>query len=157
IRRGAGVLEAIDPSWYYRPGAGPLPDVTVYALQLITSVLGPVRRVTALANTIRPQRTWKDRAIAVETEDNNLVTMQFACGTLAVGVGSDCQGSSLIPWGGLGLYGTAGALEVTYVDHNSGYPLNFRALGAEHTASLADQPYLRGEHLTIEEPHVYAD
>ncbi|HJZ47307.1 MAG TPA: gfo/Idh/MocA family oxidoreductase, partial [Roseiflexaceae bacterium] len=57
----------------------------------------------------------------------------------------------------LGLYGTAGALEVTYVDHNSGYPLNFRALGAEHTASLADQPYLRGEHLTIEEPHVYAD
>src|SRR5262245_15715430 len=119
IRGGAGVLEAIDPSWYYRTGAGPLPDVTVYALQLITSVLGPVRRVTAMANTIRPQRTWKGRAISVETEDNNLMMMEFASGALGVAVGSDCQGSSLIPWGGMGLYGTAGTLEVTYVDHNS--------------------------------------
>ena len=50
IRGGEGTLAAIDPSWYYRPGAGPLPDVTTYGLQLATSLLGPVRRVTALAN-----------------------------------------------------------------------------------------------------------
>jgi predicted dehydrogenase len=157
IRGGEGVLEAIDPSWYYRAGAGPLPDVTVYALQLATSVLGPVRRVTALANTLRPRRTWKDREIAVETEDNNLVMMEFASGTLGVAVGSDCRGSSVIPWGGMALYGTAGTLEVTHVDHNSGYPLRYSALGGEHGAALAAQPYLRGEHLMIEEPHVYAD
>jgi len=157
IRGGTGVLEAIDPSWYYRASAGPLPDVTVYALQLATSVLGPVRRVTALANTIRPQRTWKDRTISLETEDNNLVLMEFSSGTLGVAVGSDCRGSTLIPWGGLGLYGTTGTLEVTDVDHNSGYPLSFNVLGREHVTALADQPYLRGEHLTIEEPHVYAD
>ena len=42
IRGSEGALNAIDPSWYYRPGAGPLPDVTVYALQLATSVLGSV-------------------------------------------------------------------------------------------------------------------
>jgi len=157
IRGGAGVLEAIDPSWYYRAGAGPLPDVTVYALQLATSVLGPVRRVAALANTLRPQRVWKDRTITVETADNNLVVIEFASGTLGVAVGSDCRGSALIPWGGLGLYGIAGTLEVTYVDHNSGYPLRFNVQGSEHTAALVDQPYLRGEHLAIEEPHVYAD
>jgi len=157
IRGGTGALEAIDPSWYYRAGAGPLPDVTVYALQLITSVLGPVRRVTALANTIRPQRTWQDRTITVETADNNLVTMEFASGTLAVAVGSDCAGSMAMPWGGLGLYGTAGALETTHVDHSSGYPLSFKVQGDQQTAVLADQPYLRGQHLTIEEPHVYAD
>ena len=157
IRGGTGVLEAIDPSWYYRAGAGPLPDVTVYALQLATSVLGPVRRVTALANTIRPQRTWQDRTISLETEDNNLVLMEFSSGTLGVAVGSDCRGSTLIPWGGMGLYGTAGTLEITDVDQSSGYPLSFRIQGDEYTAALADQPYLRGEHLTIEEPHVYAD
>jgi predicted dehydrogenase len=157
IRGGAGVLEAIDPSWYYRAGAGPLPDVTVYALQLATSVLGPVRRVTAMSNTLRPQRTWKDQTISVETEDNNLIMLEFTSGTLGVAVGSDCRGSALIPWGGMGLYGTAGALEVTYVDNNSGYPLRFNALGSQHAAVVADQPYLRGEHLLIEEPHVYAD
>jgi predicted dehydrogenase len=157
IRGGAGVLEAIDPSWYYRAGAGPLPDVTVYALQLATSVLGPVRRVTALSNTLRPQRTWRDQTITVETPDNNLVLMEFASGTLGVAVGSDCRGSALIPWGGLGLYGTASSLEVTYVDHNSGYPLRFNALGSEHSAALTEQPYLCGQHLAIEEPHVYAD
>jgi predicted dehydrogenase len=168
IRGGASVLEAIDPSWYYRAGAGPLPDVTVYALQLATSVLGPVRRVTALANKVRPERTWREQPISVETEDNNLVMMEFAAGTLGVAVGSDCRGSMSIPWGGMGLYGTAGALEITYVDHNSGYPLNFRVQSQawsaeggraprEYTAALADQPYLQGEHVTIEEPHVYAD
>src|SRR5690606_14488176 len=51
IRRDEGALAAIDPTWYYRPGAGPLPDVTVYALQLATSVLGSVRRVTGLGHT----------------------------------------------------------------------------------------------------------
>ncbi|PJF46279.1 MAG: gfo/Idh/MocA family oxidoreductase, partial [Candidatus Thermofonsia Clade 3 bacterium] len=66
IRRGEGALSAIDPTWYYRAGAGPLPDVTVYALQLATSVLGSVRRVTALGNKIMPQRTWRNRTIDIE-------------------------------------------------------------------------------------------
>jgi predicted dehydrogenase len=170
IRSGAGALAEIDPGWYYRPGAGPLPDVTVYALQLATSILGPVRRVTALANTIAPERIWRGRSIAVAIEDNNLVLMEFASGALAVAVGSDCRGSARIPWGGLGLYGTAGALEVTDVDHKSGYPLRFEVQGGawpgadetapairEYVAALSDQPYLQGEHLALEEPHVYAD
>jgi predicted dehydrogenase len=160
IRAGEGALAAIDPSWYYRPGAGPLPDVTVYALQLATSVLGPVRRVTALANKLIPERTWRDSRIAIEVADNNVVLLEFASGTLCVAVGSDVRGSARAPWGGLELYGTEGALEVTDVDQASGYPLRFMLRGrrsGEHAASLADQPYLRGEHLAIEEPHVYCD
>src|ERR1051326_241540 len=51
IRSGPGALSEIDPGWYFRPGAGPLPDVTVYSLQLATSLLGPVRRGRALAQT----------------------------------------------------------------------------------------------------------
>lgn len=160
IRGGSGPLAEIDPSWYYRPGAGPLPDVTVYSLQLVTSVLGPVRRVTAMANKVMPQRTWRDRTIEIEIEDNNLVMMEFASGALGVAVGSDCRGSPRIPWGGLGVYGTGGSLEVLDVNNNSGYPVSFEVRGRAsrvHTAQLSDQQYLQGEHLEIDEPHVYAD
>ena len=160
IRRGQGALEAIDPSWYYRTGGGPLPDVTVYALQLATSVLGPVRQVTALANKTAPERTWQGQTIPVEIDDNIVLLMEFASGALVTAVGTNSRGSSRIPWGGLGLYGTAGSLEVLTVDQASGYPLTFELRSQQaqtYSANLADQPYLQDGHLTLEEPHVYAD
>lgn len=170
IRSGKGVLAEIDPSWYYRPGGGPLPDVTVYSLQLATSVLGPVRRVTALANKAASEQIWQGKVIPVEIDDNNVVLMEFATGTLGVAAGSNCRGSTRIPWGGLGLYGTAGALEVLEVNHISGYPTQFEVQGGAwgdgiksgretqvYETDLSAQSYLRGEHLAIEEPHVYAD
>lgn len=161
IRTGQGALAEIDPTWYYRPGAGPLPDVTVYGFQLATSVLGPVTRVTALANKTAETRTWQGKTMTVATPDNNLVLMEFASGALVTAVGSNLRGSPRIPWGGLGLYGTEGVLEVTTVDGASGYPLVFDLhgrTGAETvTYQLADQPYLTGEHLLLEEPHTYCD
>ena len=169
IRSGSGALAEIDPSWYYRAGGGPLPDVGVYSLQLITSVLGPVRRVTAFANRGSAERTWKGKTIPVTINDNNLVMLEFASGALGVAAGSDCRGSARIPWGGLGLYGTQGTLEITEVDFASGYPTKFEVQGGawpesqtgadprEFVCALSESPYLRGEHLQIEEPHVYCD
>ncbi|MGQ0636427.1 MAG: Gfo/Idh/MocA family protein [Planctomycetaceae bacterium] len=160
IRDGSGVLAAIDPRWYYRAGAGPVPDMTVYALQLMTAVLGPVRRVTALGNRVNPVRMWQGERITIEVDDNNLLLLEFASGVLATAVGADCRSSARIPWGALGLYGSAAALEVTDVDWASGYPLRFELQGAEvqqWTSALSDVPCLQGEHLQIEEPHVYAD
>jgi predicted dehydrogenase len=160
IRKQEGALAAIDPSWYYRPGAGPLPDVTVYSLQLATSVLGPVRRVTAFANRLTPERTWRDQTIQIEVADNNLLLMEFASGALCTAVGSDVRMGARAQWGALDLYGAAGSVEVSEVDQASGYVTRFRVRGAEsreYSAALADQPYLTGEHLTIEEPHVYCD
>lgn len=161
IRTGKGALAEIDPTWYYRPGAGPLPDVTVYGLQLATTILGPVRRVTALANKTAEQRNWHGKPIPVETPDNNLVLMEFVTGALVTAIGSNLRGSPTIPWGGLGLYGTEGVLEVTEVDPASGYPLSFTLQSStrseEVSYQLTDQPYLTGEHLTIEEPHTYCD
>lgn len=167
IRGGDSVTEAIDPSWYYRRGGGPLPDVTIYALQLITSILGPVRRVTALANKTAPERTWRGQRIPVEIEDNNVVLMEFASGTLGVATGSNCRGSNRLPWGGVELYGTTGTLSVTDVNHASGYPTEYTISGGSwadaaqavrhRAADLAEQPYIQGGHLELEEPHVYAD
>lgn len=168
IRRREGALQAIDPTWYYRAGAGPLPDVTIYALQLATSVLGAVRRVTGLGNKLMPQRTWRDQTINIDVEDNNAVLLEFSSGALGVAVGADCVGSSVNPWGGLGIYGTHGALEVTEVDGASGYPTRFvvRQGGSwavagggarEVVTALTDCPYLTPAHLAIEEPHLYVD
>lgn len=157
IRQGEGALNAIDPGWYYREGAGPLPDVTVYSLQLLTSVLGPVKRVTAMANTLRKERAWRGQAMTIEIPDNNLVLMEFHSGALATAAGADCRGSQKMPWGGMELYGASGTLTVHDVDGDSGYPVGFMVNGTNVTASLTDQPYLAGEHLNIEEPHVYVD
>jgi len=161
IRKGQGALAEIDPTWYYRPGAGPLPDVTVYSFQLATSILGPVQRVTALANKTAETRTWQGKSVPVATPDNNLVLMEFASGALVTAIGSNLHGSPRIPWGGLGLYGTEGMLEVTEVDGASGYPLAFEVRGQNGAETvvyqLTDQPYLTGAHLTIEEPHTYCD
>lgn len=161
IRGGTGALAEINPAWYYRAGAGPLPDVTIYSLQLITSLLGPVRRVTALSNKVQDQREWRGEIIDVEVDDNNLLLMEFGGGELVTAVGANCRGSRRIPWGGLGLYGSNGALEILDVNHASGYPIGYEvAVGRnvqEHTFTLGEQPYIQGEHLDIEEPHVYAD
>ena len=58
---------------------------------------------------------------------------------------------------------------VTEVDFASGYPTTFEVQGGawpqadagadprEFTYALSASPYLRGEHLKIEEPHVYCD
>jgi predicted dehydrogenase len=75
-----------------------------------------------------------------------------------------------LPWGGLGLYGDAGVLEVLEVDFASAYPLRFEVQGGnwdsrdgkddpqrEFWLPLTEQRYLQGDHLHMEEPHVYAD
>ncbi len=160
IRSGEGALAAINPAWYYRAGAGPLPDVTVYSLQLATSILGNVQRVTALSNKLAPTRTWQGQTIDVQVEDNNLVLMEFASGALVTAIGSNSRGNRRVPWGGLTLHGTDGVLDVLEVDHNSGYPTVFEVQGQTtetYTTELTAQPYLKDAHLTIEEPHVYAD
>src|SRR2546430_1760480 len=65
IRSGAGALAAIDPSWYYRPGAGPLPDVTVYALHLATEEQHVYADIMDLVEAIladRPPRATGEQA-----------------------------------------------------------------------------------------------
>jgi len=46
-----------DPGWFYQPGAGPILDMGVYGLYLITGLLWPARRVTAFSARSRPWRT----------------------------------------------------------------------------------------------------
>lgn len=170
VRSGDSALTNINPMWYYRKGAGPLPDVTIYSLQLVTSILGPVSKVTALGNKMMPTRTWRDQTIEIEVEDNVVLLMEFASGAIVTGVGADTGHSKRNPWGGLGLYGTHGSLEITDVDGATGYPLAFNVFGGGGWGThgitvgnrlfeepLTAQKYMRGEHLDLEEGHLYVD
>lgn len=45
-----------DPSFYYQPGAGPVMDMGPYYLTMMVNLLGPVRRVQAIAATGQSER-----------------------------------------------------------------------------------------------------
>lgn len=73
-------------------------------------------------------------------------------------------------WGSLGLYGTHGLLEICDVDMATGYPLKFNVFGGGgwgtrgkevgdrvYQEALTAQKYLQGDHLSIEEAHLYVD
>jgi predicted dehydrogenase len=70
----------------------------------------------------------------------------------------------------MGLYGTHGALELTDVDGATGYPLKFQVYGGggwgtygkevghrKYAEELTSQRYMQGEHLSLEEGHLYVD
>src|SRR5262245_15825963 len=78
-----------DPTWFYKPGAGPILDLGVYAFHELTGVLGPVRRVTAMAGIAMPRRPIRSGPAAggtidVETDDNALTLLDFGESTFAV-------------------------------------------------------------------------
>jgi predicted dehydrogenase len=61
-------------SWHPEPESlyvsGPLVDVGIYPLTIVTAMFGPVRRVTAFATMVQPVRTRKDgKTFELETPD----------------------------------------------------------------------------------------
>lgn len=46
----------VDPSWFYEPGAGALYDMGVHALDKVTGVMGPAKKVACMASTARKKR-----------------------------------------------------------------------------------------------------
>jgi len=75
------------PVPFYQKGAGPLLDVGVYALTVLTAALGPVRSVTGFAHIVQPQRVIgngpdKGQRFTVETPDQVVGGLEFACGAV---------------------------------------------------------------------------
>ncbi|TAK22812.1 MAG: Gfo/Idh/MocA family oxidoreductase [Chloroflexota bacterium] len=91
-RAGINVLNRLedktDPSWFYQKGGGPLYDVGVYRITLLTGLLGPVQRVTALSGIRTPERTVSHglgggRTFKTDEDDNTLVLLDFGDATFA--------------------------------------------------------------------------
>ena len=68
--------------WYFAAGSGPLMDMGAYPLTALTGLFGPVRRVSAMARTIMPERVIADgpaagRRFATEVEDSVHLHLDF--------------------------------------------------------------------------------
>jgi predicted dehydrogenase len=169
-RRGEGALGAVDPTWYYRAAGGPLRDVTVYMLHSLTGVLGPARRVTAMSGIRNPMRQWREKRIPVEVDDNSLLLLDFGESTFAMAGGHASRTGDLVQWGGMGIYGSGGAIETLEIEPLSGHPTRL-AISADGAGDIAELkrlddgtyatatwlPYVTETHARIPEPHVYAD
>jgi predicted dehydrogenase len=76
-----------NPYFFFQPGAGPLFDIGPYYLTALTSILGPVTRVTSFARASFPERTVgsgpkKGEKIPVNTPTHIVSSLEFASGVL---------------------------------------------------------------------------
>jgi predicted dehydrogenase len=85
----------VDPTWFYRRGAGPLRDMGVYGLHTITGLLGPAVRVTALSGLSDPTRIVRGgpsagKRIDLEEDDVSLLLLDFGDSKFAMVDASFC-------------------------------------------------------------------
>jgi len=71
-----------DPSWFYKKGAGPLRDVGIERIHMLTALLGPAKRVTAMSGINQLEVVVrggpnKDMRIEVDEDDITLLTLDF--------------------------------------------------------------------------------
>lgn len=77
----------LGPHWsafFYEEFGGSLPDLGVYNLTYLTGLLGPVKSVVAMTNTLTPTRRVDDKGeIDVIAEDNASVLMEHFSGAIS--------------------------------------------------------------------------
>lgn len=163
-----------NPDFFFKPGAGPVLDIGPYYIANLIHLIGPVRRVAALANSAEPVRIIgseprRGEEIVVETPTNIQALLEFENGaTITLGASWDVwahrhrnmelygtDGSLFVPdpnfFGGtVELAGRDGRLAVsTPFDHPFGVPNQDhgdKALANYRSAGLADmvQAILKG-------------
>jgi predicted dehydrogenase len=127
-----------DPTSLY--AVGPLVDVGVYPLAIMTAMFGPVRRVQAYATIVEPDRVHKDgRPFRLESPDFVVTTLELEDGVVA-----RLTATFYVPASkqrGLELHGDEGSLYMpTWAEFNSRLELQKR--GAEYeTVPPLREPY----------------
>lgn len=112
-----------NPEPFYAPGAGPMLDVGCYPLNVLTSILGPVRTVRGSAKIAIPSRTIgsgssKGKAFAVTTPDHVNGLLEFEKGSIGRISTSFIVGQSIHT--GIEITGTLGTLRIdSPVDFNA--------------------------------------
>ncbi len=120
-----------DPEFFYQPGAGPMFDMGPYYLTTLTSLLGPVRRVTGSARISFPERIIGSAAklgqkIKVNTATHIAGVMDFAGGAVGTLTTSFDVQATNARW--IEIYGSEGTLSVP--DPNTfGGPVSLRRGG----------------------------
>ncbi|MEM1569230.1 MAG: Gfo/Idh/MocA family oxidoreductase [Candidatus Bathyarchaeia archaeon] len=155
FRKPGDLVVAVDPSWYYKRGGGPVYDMGVYALHLITGVIGPVKRVTAMSGIGLKRRMVLGREVEVEMDDNTVMLLDFGDSKFAILHSAFCIGDGE-PFSGLYVAGSDGALKLEY-GHIEVWS---RKIESWHYVEELPQnrlPYVSGVHTKIPEAHIYSD
>jgi predicted dehydrogenase len=101
-----------NPYFFFQPGAGPLFDLGPYYLTALTSILGPVSRVSAFGRASFPERTIgsgpkKGEKIPVNTPTHIVSSLEFESGVLTQSFDVwDTNHATLV------IYGTEGTLRL---------------------------------------------
>jgi predicted dehydrogenase len=154
VRAGDDVLTNVNPAWYYRrPGGGPLYDMTVYGLHVLTGILGPTRRVTAFSGVRVHERTFRGEKIACDMDDNTLMLLDYGDSLFAFVYG--VAAGHLPGLGRILLCGTQGTISG---DKMNGHPIQYPGREqAEAQGRNSLLPHVVGEHQKMQEAHVYED
>lgn len=144
FRTGEDILTSVDPSWYFKkPGGGPQYDVTVYCLHILTGVLGPAKRVTAMSGIAIPAREHLGKTIVTEMDDQTILMLDFG-GTFYALVYATIAGGltrGFFP----NIYGTEGA--IVGLKH-----------GDQELSVEGEYPkHVTGVHCSMAESHVFED
>jgi len=103
---------ALDPSWYYKKGGGPLADMGIYSIHSMIDLFGAVREVFAYANRPVTFKQWGDKHINVEALDNYTVSLKFTNGMIAQLLTGFCANPALMGWGSMTIVGSNGSIEL---------------------------------------------
>lgn len=127
-----------DPDFYYQPGGGPMFDMGPYYLTALTTLIGPVRRVTGSARITFPERTITSEPkygtkITVNVPTHVVGTLDFENGAIGTIITSFDVWSAKVPC--IEIYGTEGSLSVP--DPNGfGGPVRVRRAGADEWSDV---------------------
>ncbi|EJC72299.1 putative dehydrogenase [Rhizobium leguminosarum bv. trifolii WSM2012] len=122
-----------DPCFYYQAGAGPVMDMGPYYLTMMVNLMGPIRRVQAVATSGQKERLItaegpkQGTKFKVGTPTSVLSLLEFDCGaTVTFGTSWDVFRHSNHP---IELHGTEGSLRLPDPD-NFGGRVAFSSRGA---------------------------
>jgi predicted dehydrogenase len=127
-----------DPRTLY--AVGPLVDVGVYPLAIMTAMFGPVRRVTAYSTTVEPDRTHRDGwTFSMEAPDFVVAVLELEDGVVARLTASFYVGPS--KQRGFEVHGDTGSLYLpTWGEFDSRIELQQRG-GEYATVAPLREPY----------------
>ena len=144
FRTGEDILTSVDPTWYFKkPGGGPQYDVTVYCLHILTGIVGPAKRVTALSGIAIPRREHLGKEIITEMDDQTILMLDFGDTFYATVYATVAGGltTGFFP----NIYGTEGAIiGLKYGDQDL-------RVDGEYPRHVS------GVHCTMPESHVFED
>lgn len=122
-------------SWHPNPmpfyAVGPVFDVGVYPLSLLTAWFGPVARVTAGGGVVLPERRTKDGGeFTLTTEDWTVAVLEFRSGMRARLTANFYVGLPCDNLAGLEVHGDAGSLATTWYAATA--PVRFGPFGGRY-------------------------